>query len=288
MCVEAHWWGVLVACVVKPALLSSRLVLYQWSPPWTWRLWWALWKAGRRTRSSSPARTASACHPRPRKPARRRRGFIFSSSRASSSTITSVSSVILLFSFAQALKFNLQASCPLKLFTNLSSPLQASYWRLWQMFLPFHSLWGVQKEEKVTSSWSRFDKLHLNVTRGVTGYNVTWLMCFPRTRTYTVPDPPGLFDGHVWPMYLKHRKEMENNCDRLGRSSHFLSSGTKYPRAQCQNESRIFKSKDSVANCWLLIGRFSGQSTLTGWHQRTISTTKCMKAFRTPCWTLYR
>ncbi|XP_065132976.1 nicotinamide riboside kinase 2 isoform X2 [Paramisgurnus dabryanus] len=30
-------------------------------------------------------------------------------------------------------------------------------------------------------------------------------------RTYTVPDPPGLFDGHVWPMYLKYRKEMENN-----------------------------------------------------------------------------
>ncbi|XP_076009392.1 nicotinamide riboside kinase 2-like isoform X2 [Genypterus blacodes] len=29
------------------------------------------------------------------------------------------------------------------------------------------------------------------------------------TRQYTVPDPPGLFDGHVWPMYLKHRKEME-------------------------------------------------------------------------------
>ncbi|XP_053157313.1 nicotinamide riboside kinase 2 [Hemicordylus capensis] len=31
------------------------------------------------------------------------------------------------------------------------------------------------------------------------------------TRKYTVPDPPGLFDGHVWPMYLKHRKEMEAN-----------------------------------------------------------------------------
>ncbi|XP_059418973.1 nicotinamide riboside kinase 2-like isoform X2 [Carassius carassius] len=30
-------------------------------------------------------------------------------------------------------------------------------------------------------------------------------------RTYTVPDPPGLFDGHVWPMYLKHRLEMENS-----------------------------------------------------------------------------
>ncbi|TSP09085.1 Caytaxin [Bagarius yarrelli] len=32
------------------------------------------------------------------------------------------------------------------------------------------------------------------------------------TRTYTVPDPPGLFDGHVWPMYLKHRNEMESSC----------------------------------------------------------------------------
>ncbi|XP_077464026.1 muscle-specific beta 1 integrin binding protein isoform X2 [Stigmatopora argus] len=30
------------------------------------------------------------------------------------------------------------------------------------------------------------------------------------TRQYTVPDPPGLFDGHVWPMYLKHRSEMED------------------------------------------------------------------------------
>ncbi|XP_062306799.1 muscle-specific beta 1 integrin binding protein [Osmerus eperlanus] len=32
------------------------------------------------------------------------------------------------------------------------------------------------------------------------------------TRQYTVPDPPGLFDGHVWPMYRKHRKEMEDSC----------------------------------------------------------------------------
>ncbi|CAH2292262.1 nicotinamide riboside kinase 2 [Pelobates cultripes] len=29
-------------------------------------------------------------------------------------------------------------------------------------------------------------------------------------RNYRVPDPPGLFDGHVWPMYLKHRQEMED------------------------------------------------------------------------------
>ncbi|XP_041091504.1 nicotinamide riboside kinase 2-like isoform X1 [Polyodon spathula] len=31
------------------------------------------------------------------------------------------------------------------------------------------------------------------------------------SRNYTVPDPPGLFDGHVWPMYLKHKKLMEDN-----------------------------------------------------------------------------
>ncbi|XP_015262542.1 PREDICTED: nicotinamide riboside kinase 2 isoform X2 [Gekko japonicus] len=36
------------------------------------------------------------------------------------------------------------------------------------------------------------------------------------TRRYTVPDPPGLFDGHVWPMYLKHRKEMEASAVDVG------------------------------------------------------------------------
>jgi len=31
------------------------------------------------------------------------------------------------------------------------------------------------------------------------------------SRNYTVPDPPGLFDGHVWPMYVKHKDIMENS-----------------------------------------------------------------------------
>lgn len=26
-----------------------------------------------------------------------------------------------------------------------------------------------------------------------------------------MPDPPGLFDGHVWPMYQKHTKIMEES-----------------------------------------------------------------------------
>lgn len=29
-------------------------------------------------------------------------------------------------------------------------------------------------------------------------------------RVYSPPDPPGYFDGHVWPMYLKNRQEMES------------------------------------------------------------------------------
>jgi len=36
------------------------------------------------------------------------------------------------------------------------------------------------------------------------------------SRNYSVPDPPGLFDGHVWPMYLKHKHIMETSeCDVL-------------------------------------------------------------------------
>ncbi|KAM6980585.1 nicotinamide riboside kinase 1 [Aplochiton taeniatus] len=30
------------------------------------------------------------------------------------------------------------------------------------------------------------------------------------SRVYTPPDPPGYFDGHVWPMYLKNRQKMES------------------------------------------------------------------------------
>ncbi|XP_054866625.1 muscle-specific beta 1 integrin binding protein 2 isoform X2 [Amphiprion ocellaris] len=32
------------------------------------------------------------------------------------------------------------------------------------------------------------------------------------SRNYTVPDPPGLFDGHVWPMYLQHKNIMEESA----------------------------------------------------------------------------
>lgn len=35
-------------------------------------------------------------------------------------------------------------------------------------------------------------------------------------RVYTPPDPPGYFDGHVWPMYLKNRQEMESIASKIG------------------------------------------------------------------------
>ncbi|XP_036417418.1 nicotinamide riboside kinase 1-like isoform X1 [Colossoma macropomum] len=35
------------------------------------------------------------------------------------------------------------------------------------------------------------------------------------SRVYVPPDPVGYFDGHVWPMYLKNRKEMENMVQDL-------------------------------------------------------------------------
>ncbi|KAL0611481.1 Nicotinamide riboside kinase 2 [Plecturocebus cupreus] len=41
--------------------------------------------------------------------------------------------------------------------------------------------------------------------------------CRRSTRNYTVPDPPGLFDGHVWPMYQKYRREMEANGVEVGK-----------------------------------------------------------------------
>uniref|UniRef100_A0A9L0IAE2 Nicotinamide riboside kinase 1 n=1 Tax=Equus asinus TaxID=9793 RepID=A0A9L0IAE2_EQUAS len=37
------------------------------------------------------------------------------------------------------------------------------------------------------------------------------------TRVYEPPDPPGYFDGHVWPMYLKHRQEIQDITWQIGK-----------------------------------------------------------------------
>uniref|UniRef100_A0A3Q2PWQ0 Nicotinamide riboside kinase 1 n=1 Tax=Fundulus heteroclitus TaxID=8078 RepID=A0A3Q2PWQ0_FUNHE len=35
------------------------------------------------------------------------------------------------------------------------------------------------------------------------------------SRVYSPPDPPGYFDGYVWPMYLKNREEMKSSTSEI-------------------------------------------------------------------------
>ncbi|XP_049324113.1 nicotinamide riboside kinase 1 [Astyanax mexicanus] len=46
---------------------------------------------------------------------------------------------------------------------------------------------------------------------------IPYEMCKLRrsSRVYVPPDPVGYFDGHVWPMYLKNRREMEDTVHDL-------------------------------------------------------------------------
>lgn len=84
----------------------------------------------------------------------------------------------------------------------------------------------MQEEEKVASffilffshSNSEINFCHNHFPINATCPKVKYIFVFS-TRQYTVPDPPGLFDGHVWPMYLKHRREMEDSCLDIGKSS---------------------------------------------------------------------
>uniref|UniRef100_A0A6I8PWE9 Nicotinamide riboside kinase 2 n=1 Tax=Xenopus tropicalis TaxID=8364 RepID=A0A6I8PWE9_XENTR len=49
------------------------------------------------------------------------------------------------------------------------------------------------------------------------------------SRNYTVPDPPGLFDGHVWPMYIKHKNIMEELNVNVG-----MTERNAWPLNDCQ------------------------------------------------------
>ncbi|XP_061673302.1 nicotinamide riboside kinase 1 isoform X2 [Syngnathoides biaculeatus] len=70
--------------------------------------------------------------------------------------------------------------------------------------------YDICKERRRSALLSRFCSAW---TRRITLNILTHGRCLCATnssRVYKPPDPPGYFDGHVWPMYLKNRRQMEN------------------------------------------------------------------------------
>ncbi|XP_072261220.1 nicotinamide riboside kinase 2 [Pyxicephalus adspersus] len=61
-------------------------------------------------------------------------------------------------------------------------------------------------------------------------------------RNYTVPDPPGLFDGHVWPMYLKHRHEMKQSGVSIVSIDGLLSKDEIYSKVYTDIVNRFLNS----------------------------------------------
>ncbi|KAG2470477.1 NRK2 kinase, partial [Polypterus senegalus] len=68
-----------------------------------------------------------------------------------------------------------------------------------------HGVNNTSNAETLPGSHGEDESVHILIVEG--------------SRNYLVPDPPGLFDGHVWPMYVKHKRIMEDNCVDVGKYS---------------------------------------------------------------------
>ncbi|XP_039628771.1 muscle-specific beta 1 integrin binding protein 2 isoform X1 [Polypterus senegalus] len=74
------------------------------------------------------------------------------------------------------------------------------------------------------------------------------------SRNYLVPDPPGLFDGHVWPMYVKHKRIMEDNCVDVVQLDGTLRKDELYSFVfeQIQNQIQLLREENLLKNLELL------------------------------------
>lgn len=104
---------------------------------------------------------------------------------------------------------------------------QASECAIWQEILLGNTIWSLQEEKKVLFFGSfyitflKIDYPHINSLLILNMKYIEWIdynLCslIDSSRIYSPPDPPGYFDGHVWPMYLRNRQEMESLVSGIG------------------------------------------------------------------------
>jgi len=76
-----------------------------------------------------------------------------------------------------------------------------------------HSINNTLDTEIVPKSDRKEEDAHILIVEGILLYTYCYFVFVPCeeskkrrcSRNHLVPDPPGLFDDHIWPMCLKHK-----------------------------------------------------------------------------------